>query len=515
MILFTGTYRFLDQDLPTLLNIMRTPGGRVVPEELRTRILAQVQAGPHDPRYSDEHVVDGKPGFFVFGAHMAVQWEQVTRTMQLRVLQLSRRAHGPQALRNNPDGSPDSASAPRAQRQGQMVYYFQAVDRFKHPQSREQHMRALRFVNMSKSAGLHGMLGLFAGMRVRLTKKVLGPELVQEATGEVVDIVFHPEERFGDPASSSARPADSHECWARGWVRCDRLPMHVEVRWDGCTTDYTGLGKPGVWHLAPWEDAWQLPVDAVATIDHPGAPRPKMVKLNARTQNTIDVTRCQIPLTHEDDMTFQNAQGKTIQGPEKQPKGLVCDLYKPRNMHKDEYFQHVYMALGRARKLAWTLLRNFPHAADGEPDWSVFERGPPEYLCELMEILETRAKATLPRMLRSQRALGLPAWESIKPCVADPNAAGRFLYNPEDWGFPRRGRTLGAVAHTAGESTSSSALSLPKRRCVTISSGRPQVVAAAAAAASPPPPSPEAAAPQQAQPAASSGIRSCRGIGNR
>ena len=70
-----------------------------------------------------------------------------------------------------------------------------------------------------------------------------------------------------------------------------------------------------------------MPVDAVATVDHPGAARPKVIKLGAKKQNTIEVTRYQVPITHEDDMTFQNAQGKTVRGPEQQPKGFVVDLY--------------------------------------------------------------------------------------------------------------------------------------------------------------------------------------------
>ena len=64
-------------------------------------------------------------------------------------------------------------------------------------------MSALQFVNPSKSAGIHGMLGLYVGMRVRLPKKIISPELVQEATGEVVDTNFHSEGRFGDPASNN------------------------------------------------------------------------------------------------------------------------------------------------------------------------------------------------------------------------------------------------------------------------------------------------------------------------
>ena len=446
VIIFTGTYRFLDEDLPALLNIMCTPGGRAVPDELKAKISARIEAGPEDPRYSADYIVEGRPGFFVFGAHAAIQWEQVARMMNLRVPQMARRCCGPVALRNQADGTPDAQATLQTRPQGQLVYYFQRVDRFKHPQTIEQHMHTLRFVNLSKCAGLHGMLGLFVGMRVRLTKKQLGPELVQEATGEVVDLAFHPDERFGDPASSNIRPADAHECWERGWVKCDYLPLHVEVRWDDCAEDYTGLGKPGVWHLKPKQDVWKMPIDTVAIIDHPRAPGPKVVKLSSRKQATIEVTSSQEPLTHEDDMTFQNVQGKTIRGPEKQPKGFVVDMYKPQNMGPEEYFQHIYMVMGRARKLEWLLLRNFPSTPDGELDWTVFEKGLPAYLCEFMEALEGRARATWPRLLQCQRALGLPAWEDLKPCLPDPDHEERFLYVPEDWGFQRRGCSVpGAV----------------------------------------------------------------------
>ena len=59
VILFRGTHRFLDTDLPKLLDIMRTPGGRAVPAELRTNILAQCQNGPHDPRVDEDYILDG------------------------------------------------------------------------------------------------------------------------------------------------------------------------------------------------------------------------------------------------------------------------------------------------------------------------------------------------------------------------------------------------------------------------------------------------------------------------
>ena len=135
--------------------------------------------------------------------------------MQSRVLQMARLSHGPETLCNTIDGKPDRSRSGRLNQPGQLVYYFQAVDRFVHQQPRERYMSALRFLNLSKSSGLHGVLGIFVGMRVRLTKKICEPELVQEATGEVIDIAFHPEERFGDPASSNIRPGDFHGCWQR------------------------------------------------------------------------------------------------------------------------------------------------------------------------------------------------------------------------------------------------------------------------------------------------------------
>ena len=161
-----------------------------------------------------------------------------------------------------------------------------------------------------------------------------------------------------------------------------------------------------------------------------------------------------MPLTHEDGMTFQNVQGKTIRGPEGQPKGYVLDLFKPGNMGPEEYFQHLYMSLGRGRRLAWTLLRNFPVDAEGECDWNVFEQGPPKYLCEFLAALEAREKKTYPRLVRAQRELSFPCFERLPNCPPDPAIEGKYLYNPLAWGFPdRRGHGTDAVPSSASTGT--------------------------------------------------------------
>ena len=47
VVLFKGRQRFLDDDLPELLQIMETPGGRRVPDILKEKIIARIQAGAH------------------------------------------------------------------------------------------------------------------------------------------------------------------------------------------------------------------------------------------------------------------------------------------------------------------------------------------------------------------------------------------------------------------------------------------------------------------------------------
>ncbi|CAK0852500.1 unnamed protein product, partial [Prorocentrum cordatum] len=474
VVLFTGTHRFLDEDLPRLFEIMRTPGGARVPDDLRAKIRDRVQLGPDDPRMSMDYELEGVRGFFALGARAAIQWEQVARLQQLHVLAAARVCPGPVASFNREDdGKPDvrhrglSSTAPSGAR-GQLVYYFQAVDRFKHLQNRDRYLEALKFMNLSKSNGLPGMCAAYLGMRGRLTKKVMGPELVQEATGEVVGIRFHPRERFGfaqNPGGGSEQPSPDHPCWERGFVVCDYLPVHLEIRWDGCTVDYTGLKKPGVYHLEPVQDEWELPVTREFTVNHPGAARAKPVVAKSKRKKGLEVTRTQLSWAPEDQLTFQSIQGRTIRGPEGEPKGFVVDLFRPGTMQGEErqaeYFQHVWMVLGRARRLEWMLLQNFPRdESTGDLDWSILEQGPPDYLIEFMGRLATLNRNTRRKMVREQGKLGAPAWENVPTCPPDPDRPGRFLYIAEDW--IRAGAVCArSVARPAAEARPDAA---PRRR---------------------------------------------------
>ncbi len=86
------------------------------------------------------------------------------------------------------------------------------------------------------------------------------------------------------------------------------------------------------------------------------------MRASGRKKKTAQVQRTQVPLAPEHVVTFQNIQGQTVRGPGGEPKGLILDLFRPpsvRGSDRDaEFFQHVYMAMGRVWKLEWLLIRN-------------------------------------------------------------------------------------------------------------------------------------------------------------
>ena len=109
--------------------------------------------------------------------------------------------------------------------------------------------QALGVANMSRTGGLMSYVPCFPGMRMKILKRIMPPELVQEAGCECLSIAFHEEEAFGfgrPRGVAPVAPPPDHPCWKRGWVVLDRLPRYIEVKIDDSDEDYTGLGKPGV-----------------------------------------------------------------------------------------------------------------------------------------------------------------------------------------------------------------------------------------------------------------------------
>ena len=148
----------------------------------------------------------------------------------------------------------------------------------------------------------------------------------------------------------------------------------------------------------------------------------------------ISVRRFQLPLAPERVGTYQGQQGKTIRGPDKEPLGHTVDLRKPAYMDTSEYKQHLYMILGRARALDWCLFQNFPLDATGEPDWSLFEAGPPDFLVHFFSVLEAAAQSTAPAVEQARQELAIfPQWSRRPVLLPDPEKPGRFLFSQAAW----------------------------------------------------------------------------------
>jgi hypothetical protein len=109
-------------------------------------------------------------------------------------------------------------------------------------------------------------------MQNKITQKVLVPDIVQEASAEILNIGFHEEECFGMPRRSGvpgAWPPVSHPCWQRGWVQLDRLPRWIEIRMHGESGIYTQTRRPGVYNLEPKNAGWDFKYQAKRFINRP------------------------------------------------------------------------------------------------------------------------------------------------------------------------------------------------------------------------------------------------------
>jgi len=481
VVLFRGSHRFkLNDPLVKLLEIMRTPGGAAVPAELKEQVEARLVFEHHDDhRLSSDYAhIDssgkqiGPIGFFAQGFHSAINWDQVARYQHLWAVRAAALSGGPAALCNTRSGKPQLLvwSFPPAalrggrrpnskslldfisllssekrvaallvsfqKQRGQLIYYIQAVDSVHQAAYRNfksVYSQALQVANMTSSTkGLISVLPAFEGMRMKVTKKLLAPDIVQEAPGEVLRIGFHERETFGEGPNAPrgrSQPSPDNPCWQMGYVLLDYLPRFLEVRLDGCAEDYTGTSRRGVWRLEPTTDDWTLKYKLKTTIDHPNARR-----TNKTAIVPLGITRSQVPAAPEPVGTYQAFQGKTCRNFAGEPVGHIIDLSIPSYFHRSETKQHLYMILGRATALEYTLLRNFPRTDDGELDWSYFEEGPPDYLVHFLEELERRDTNSKITIENIRKHFGIfPTWDRLPPCEKLKPEDEEFIYDASSW----------------------------------------------------------------------------------
>ncbi len=338
------TFRFVDREtkqacsfLPRLLAFMRAPGidadgkPRTMPRDLWDRLQRCVVKNASDPRLLDTRRKRYQA---------AIEWKAVTPLMHFRALR-------------------------EARERREMLMYVQGVDvpGAGNCLSAHEYRLALQTANMNKCGSRMGLLPLYKGMEVRMTAKLSAKNgIVQDATGTVESIQFHPDE-FTKPANDWLGNPD-HPAWDRGSVRLQRTPLAVLVKFAHFKED-VGHGK-GVVAIEPSGGAWK---ENFVVKDDIGMGQTRIRR--------VPMKRYQLPLAPALDRTVNSAQGLSMDS-------AMMMLAKGNSMHIDDHWLNVYVLLSRVRHVDQLLLFNLPER-------QLFEKGPATWIKDGLARLEAKA----------------------------------------------------------------------------------------------------------------------------
>ena len=179
--------RFKDPRLRELMDFIRKPGKQVPPAIRATWNAVQLKEG--DPRLREDRFQNGH----MIGSY----WDTVSRWMHMR----ARR---------------DAKSL------GQPLFIVQAADRSAPKMDRKLAAKMMNCANPKNTGGMHGLLLVHVGMRIRLLEALdLQSGLVKDTEGQIVRVVVDPRDRGA---------ADAAERDGRGHVYLKHLPLGFWVR---------------------------------------------------------------------------------------------------------------------------------------------------------------------------------------------------------------------------------------------------------------------------------------------
>ena len=346
---FTSAKRFTDPVLIEILACMRE--GRAMSDNA-WNAFKQTRLQPGDPRLSQAG------NFYECG----YAWELVSLAQQLR----------PQA----------SARANR-----KVLFYIQAIDRPLRRCTAEEHTELLKTASMSNTSKLMGLLPIHIGLRVRLTRKISAPQLVQEREGTVVGIEFRPADLQNKSLIAQAAKEHGH------WV-CKQLPHAVYVQ----IHDFTDEIFPPI----PCKSHSVAGADrkCAACKFFPGvvAIRPCTAKWEATLKKEkLSVQRTQFALAPALVKTIHSVQGSTTE------PGLIGHWKLPSKLGPSAAWLTRYVLLSRVRSLSALLSVGLPTRAE-------MEAGPPADLRDrLNDLFEHKIASTYKAAAAARAALCWPA----------------------------------------------------------------------------------------------------------
>eukprot|EP00435_Cladocopium_sp_Y103_P048345 s4006_g14.t1 len=355
---FTGSGRFSTcasgKQLVEILTAMREGQG------LTDELWAALEARSFDK----EQLQASDLGPQLLQAHWGgLAWEQVARLQHVRV-------------------------ALEAKQSNKMLYLVQAIDRATGPNelSREESLKALQIVNMTKTQYLMGVCPLYEGMPARISCILDAPLLSRELPVIVQSIKLHPQE-----------PPIQEHC---GCVVLSYQPVAVLVKIDD--PEYANIQLPE--DMAPkghvWLRAGHVWLRAVAS--------DKSWSLQVAPKQSVPVIRKQIPLAPRCVLTHYGLQGITAR------KGLVAFLTKPAWMKDADYGLALYVMLSRARKLEDLWIIDLPPRGMFE----TFLHEHNKMLVARMKEFEARAADDEVEALPYLRKLGWNANERLKALLS-------------------------------------------------------------------------------------------------
>ena len=375
---FQQTQRFTDPLLKAFLAGMRTPGGQKVAPEARlaierSRLRPGGERDGHNGRASQHD--RNSIGDAVMFRETAYEWQMVSFALQVR-------------------------TKAQAAKQQKILFYLQAVDRPAHPVHKDTYRAMMEEANMQKTKKCAGLLPLFIGQDVTLTKTWLPPFYVTGTPGKVVGIQPHPCEPAIIDANTGAPQRTS--ILSDGLVILRFQPLAVLVR----ITDSTDVflePTPCPIHAGQADSSctlcdFHVGVIAVTPVT---ASWQYTAKANSHAAGSKDglmtVRRTQVPLAPICASTLHQLQGQTAE------PGLVAHLNFPSSLTKMGKWLAYYVAFSRPR--SFDTLR-----IHGEPDWEVIESGPPEELLEpLNKMFEKKLEKTRKTCREARSALNWPA----------------------------------------------------------------------------------------------------------